>query len=331
MKVKKALVIGLGSIGVRHLNNLYKLGIKDLSAFRIRKLQPHLDLIPKDIKIFYDYQKALDNNPDIVVISNPTYLHIPYAIEAIKNGCHVYLEKPISNSLNRLDELIKFQNKQKSIVTIGCQLRFHTNLEEIKKWLDNGLLGEIIHVKVETGEYLPSWHPWEDYRKSYASQNKMGGGVVLTMIHDLDYLYWLFGKMKSVYAIGGHLTPLEIDAEDTALISLLTDSNIPIHLSLDYWQKPPIRILKIVGEKGIIFWDYYKGEAILMHDGKVVKESNINKKWERNDMFLSIMKNFIDAINNNDVIRSPLNEGIDTLKISLAILKSMGKNKVIKL
>ena len=325
----KALIIGLGSIGVRHLNNLYSLGVRDFSVFRKRMLAPPAEILADHIQIFDDYNKALADSPEIAVISNPTSLHLEYALKAVEAGCHIYIEKPVSHSLEGLDILRKTAKQKKTSIMVGCQLRFHPNLKDIKDWIHAKLLGKIYSVSVDMGEYLPGWHPWEDYKDSYAAKSSLGGGVVLTQIHDIDYLYWLFGSMESVYAIGGQLTPLKVDVEDTALISMKTVSGIPIYLRMDYWRKPPVRKMSIVGEHGEIHWNYYKGNAVLTRNGKIEKQSNIPEKWERNHMFQEIMHNFLNSIKTGAKVKVPLMDGVDVLKIALAAKKSINDTEII--
>lgn len=327
----KALVVGLGSIGTRHLNNLYRLGISSLSAFRRRGLSPPFEIIDKDVRIFKDYNKALGERPEIVVIANPTAYHVSLAIKALEIGSHVYIEKPLSHTLEGTERLIELADHKDCVVTVGCQLRFHPNIEAIKQWIQKKMIGRIFSVYVDTGEYLPSWHPWEDYQQSYAAQAKLGGGVVLTLIHELDYLYWLLGPMEEVYATGGHLTPLKIDVEDTALISLWSQRKVPIQLRMDYWRKPPVRKMHIVGEKGQIFWDYYSGQATVVQNGSVIKKSTLPENWERNNLFFAIMKNFLDAIQNRVSVRVSLTDGVEVLKIALAAKASLSQKEAIHL
>jgi len=317
-----ALVVGLGSIGCRHLRNLYTLGVRDLSAFRSRNLPLSGD-IPPDVKIFKDYQTALLKKPEVVVIANPSALHLPYAKQAVEAGCSVYLEKPISNSLEGVSVLEALAASQNVKVLVGCQFRFHTHLEKIKEWMEEKKWGHIFSVVVDTGEYLPDWHPWEDYRESYAARKKLGGGVLLTQIHDLDYLYWLFGPIEKVFAMGGQLTPLQLDVEDTALVSLLTQNQTPIQLRTDYWRKPPVKRLHAVCEKGEIFWDYHARSLKVLHDGKILEHFLLDESWERNQMFLASLKNFLNSVENKETPRVPLSEGIYVLKLALAIKESM--------
>ena len=321
----KALVIGLGSIGIRHLNNLHALGVSQLSALR-RRNSPLRGEIPGSVKLFSDYDEVLMNPPDIVVIANPTSMHLPYAKKALEAGCHVYLEKPVSHNLDGVDGLLELQAKQNSVVQVGCQLRCHPQLVKIKEWIDSGKLGAVYSVAADVGEYLPDWHPWEDYRTSYAARNDQGGGVILTMIHEIDYLYWIFGPMTVEHSMGGNLTPLEIDVEDTALITLRDNKGIPIHLRMDYWRRPSVRTLNIVAEKGEVSWDYHKGDLLLHSEGKLVEDIKISDDWDRNNLFLDMMTDFLDAVKGHRSVCSPLSDGIEVLKIAITAKERLNKN-----
>lgn len=320
-----ALIVGLGSIGCRHFNNLCELGVRKLAVFRSRNLPPPADLKTSEYETFSDYGQALDAGPDVVVIANPTAFHSVFAIKAVERGCGVYLEKPVSHELEGARKLMSLVQEKGVAVAVGCQFRFHPNLEDIKSWLDGGLLGRIKNVKAVSGEYLPNWHPWEDYRESYAARADLGGGVVLTQIHDMDYLFWLFGPMSDVRATGGHRSSLEIDVEDTADISMKTADGAEVSLSLDYLSDPPVKTLYIDGEQGSITWDYYAGRARLENDGELIRESVVSKDWERNDMFMSAMDEFLRAYREGTAPKIPLTEGVEVLKMALVAKESMLK------
>lgn len=323
----KALIVGLGSAGVRHLNNLHALGVEKFLVLRKRMADPPAAVAAQDVQVFERFDQAQALGPDIAVVANPTALHLESAQKVLDAGCHLYLEKPVSHTAGGLDSLARQAARTKRIVTVGCQLRFHPNLLAIKKWITERQLGKVFTATVDMGEYLPSWHPWEDYRTGYAARSDLGGGVVLTQIHDIDYLYWLFGPMACVHADGGRLTPLETDVEDTAMISLRSNAGVRIHLRMDYWRNPPVRKMNVVGEKGEIFWDYHKGEAVLIRGGEVRAQSKLSDAWERNTMFLDIMKDFLEAVRTGAEPAVPLSQGIDTLNIALAAKAAMAKNR----
>lgn len=324
----KCLIIGLGSIGCRHIRNLKKLGITNLSAFRsTNKSIPFK--IAKNVKIFRNFNLALKDKPDVAIICNPTSKHIEFALKALKKKCNLYIEKPISNNLRNVSKFVKLTYSVKKKIIVGCQFRYHPGLNLINYWIKKNKIGKIISVVCDVGEYLPLWHPWENYRKSYAAKKELGGGVILSLIHEIDYLYWFFGEISSVYTIGKKQTNLKINVEDSALISMITKSKIPIHLRMDYWRNKPKRSLNIVGEKGEINWDYYCKTATLHNNGKILYKQKLSKKWNKNQMFIDIMRDFINSIGKKISPKISVKESLNVLKIALAAKNSLKRNKLI--
>lgn len=329
MKNFSVLIIGYGSIGSRHAKNLLKLGINDICVFRTYKNISKYP-ISKKLKIFNNFKEALNyKRYNLIIISNPTSEHVRYALKCIKKKINLYIEKPLSNSLKNINKLKNLSIKYNTKIFIGCQLRFNPGLIFIKKIIEKKILGKVYSVSSDVGEYLPNWHPSENYKLSYASKKKLGGGVILTLIHEIDYLYWLFGQFKNVYAIGGKVTNLIINVEDTVVSSILTKKNIPIMLRMDYWRTPPSRTLNIVCEKGQLFWDFYKKEAkILYNNGKEIIKK-LPKNWNKNDMYLNTLRNYIMCIAQKKKSEIPLQDGVYALKVALSMKKSLKLNKKI--
>src|SRR5262249_33274153 len=208
------------SIGRRHFRNLIALGEKDIVLLRTRKAA-----LPDDELAGYpvetDLNEALKKHqPDAVIIANPTSLHLDAAIPAAQTGCAILLEKPVSHSLDRLDVLQNTAQKNGSQILIGFQFRYHPTLNKARELLQSNALGMVLTVHVHWGEYLPQWHPWEDYRQSYAARADLGGGVIVTLTHPFDYLRYFLGEVESLWSFNGHISPLEIDVEDVAEIGL---------------------------------------------------------------------------------------------------------------
>jgi len=269
---------------------------------------------------FYDtYEKALEQRFDAIIICNPTVYHLNFAIPAAKAGCHLYIEKPLSHSMDGVDELLLWVRRNRLKVTVGYQLRFHPNILAIQRWIESERIGELLAVHAEIGEYLPNWHPWEDYRDSYAARRELGGGVVLTQIHEIDYLLWLFGPLQVINAFGGNSGALEINVEDHAACLMLMGDRCPVFLQMDYLQNPPRRNLKIVGSHGVITWDYHQGSAQLWAHGQIADLSEVPADWERNDLFMGILKNFLNAVHTSEQCQATLEDGIRSLKVALDI------------
>ena len=187
------LIAGLGSVGRRHLRNLTALGQKDILLYRSgRSTLPDEELagFPTD----YDLKSALVHNPQAVIVSNPTALHLDVAIPAAEAGCDLFVEKPISHNMDRLDDLGKASAFGGGKMLVGFQFRFHPGLQQIKNILDENRIGKVLFVNSHWGEYLPGWHPKDDYRQGYSARSNLGGGVVLTLCHPIDYLRWFLGE-----------------------------------------------------------------------------------------------------------------------------------------
>ncbi|HSV43558.1 MAG TPA: Gfo/Idh/MocA family oxidoreductase, partial [Candidatus Bathyarchaeia archaeon] len=245
----KVLFVGLGSIGQRHLRNLRSVLGDRLEPMACRstdrdsvivdgKIQAGFSLSREyGLKNFHDLDTALRAKPEMVFVTNPSSLHMPVALKAAAAGCHLFLEKPISHHLDGVKELAEIVRRQKVTVMVGYQMRFHPGYQELRQLLRQGQYGKVIAANFSWGTYLPSHHPYEDYRRGYAARRDLGGGVVLGLIHDIDMICDLFGQPLEVEAQGGRLSSLEIDVEDTveAVMRFQGDAKeFPVNLFLSY-------------------------------------------------------------------------------------------------
>ena len=316
------LIAGLGSIGRRHLRNLLTLGQNNVLLLR-SKLSTLPDEELDGIPVEFDLQRALAFQPNAVIISNPTALHLDIAIPAAQAGCSLFLEKPISNTMERIPELESAVESGGGKIFVGFQFRFHPGLQKIKEILENSEIGRVLFARCEWGEYLPDWHPWEDFRKGYSARGDLGGGVVLTICHPIDYLHWLLGEVAQVNAFTGKLSNLEIEVEDTAEVILRFTSGALGSLHLDYIQQPAQHFLEITGTDGLIKWNYADGMVQLfrnsIHQWEVFP---LKTGFERNDLFLNEMRHFIKVIEDDVQPICSLQDGIFVQKIADAIYQS---------
>ena len=328
----KYLIAGLGSIGRRHMRNLIALGEKDIVLFRTRKAtMPDDELAGFPVET--DLQEALvKHKPDAVIVANPTALHLDIAIPAAEAGCAILLEKPISHSMKRLDVLQAAVKKSGSKVLVGFQFRFHPGLVRAKQLISDGEIGRIISAHVHFGEYLPAWHPWEDYRKGYAARADMGGGVVRTQCHALDYLPWLVGRVDSIWAFTAKLSDLEVDVEDTAKIGLRFQGGALGSLHLDYNQQPPAHHFEIIGTKGSLQWNLLDGATrIYRAEKKDWDVYRLSAGWERNVMFMEQMKHFIDVVRGEAQSSCSLEDGVRVMNLIAAVNESQNAGKLVSL
>ncbi len=326
----KVAVIGYGSIGKRHVENL--LSISNLKIIICTK-QKIKNPCKKKIVIVNSIRDCLEEKPDIGIICNNSNLHLTTAIKLAKSGVDIFIEKPLSNSLKDTKELLKIVKKKKIISQMGCQLRFHKCIKKIKESILKKQIGKILSVKVECGSFLPDWHPYEDYSKSYAARKELGGGVVLTCIHEIDYLYWFFGKASEVFSMTGKYSDLKIHADDLSAGIIKFKNNIIAELHLDYFQKPLFRSCKVIGTKGTIYWDS-DSNIVKLYDNNKNKSIKILKwtNYDRNSMYKEELIHFLNCVKKRKSTINPVQtDGINVLQIGLAIIKSSKVKKVIKL
>jgi predicted dehydrogenase len=328
----KFLIAGLGSIGRRHFRNLIALGEKDIVLLRTRKATlPDDELAGYSVET--DLQDALKKHkPAAVIVSNPTAFHLDVAIPAAETGCAILLEKPISHSMERLYQLENAVKKSGSKILVAFQFRFHPGMVRAKQLIKAGEIGRILSAHVHFGEYLPAWHPWEDYRNGYAARAELGGGVVLTQCHSLDYLPWLVGKVTSVWGFTGKLSDLEVNVEDTAKIGLRFEGGTLGSLHLDYNRQPPVHTFDIAGTKGTIKWDLTDGATrIYRPERKDWEMYPLAAEWERNVMFMEQMKHFLAIVRDEAKPSCTLEDGIRVQRLVEAVLESQRSGRVIDL
>jgi predicted dehydrogenase len=339
----KALIVGLGSIGQRHARNLRAiLGADvDLLTHRTRGLTRLLEEngVAREQESVADrlairecpsLDEALACEPDVAFVCNPTRFHIPLAQRLADAGCHLFLEKPISDSLDGVDDLARTVREKHLVAVVGCQLRFHPLLQRLHGLVRGGTIGRVVAARLAVGEFLPGWHPYEDYRTSYAARRDLGGGVILTLIHDLDYAYWLFGAPRRVFALGGRLGDLELDVEDTAsiLMDCGSDHPLPVHVQMDFLQPPPGRTCEILGSRGRITLDLATGTLRRYAEDGATAELLEVPGFARNDLFVAEMKHFLACVHGEQQPLVPLADGVATLRIALAARRSIESGSI---
>ena len=311
------LIAGLGSIGRRHFANLRALGFSNFVFFRTyQATQPDADT--SSWPSTPNLEEALSHKPTIAIVSNPSAKHLEVATAAAVAGCHLFIEKPLSHSLDHCQDLADVVRQKQLTTQIGCQFRFHPLLISLREQLRSSRLGEVLGARAEWGEYLPDWHPWEDHRQSYSARADLGGGVVLTLIHPLDYMYWLFGPVQDVQASIRSVPSLQTAAgDDWAEITLQFTSGVIGQVHLDYVQKPPVHRLCVWGERGRATWDYHAGTLCWEAADGPVELEHVPSGFERNTMFIDEMRHFLDAVEHRRTSNIPLEDGIAVLDIAL--------------
>lgn len=331
----KILFIGLGSAGQRHMRNLKRILGEQVQfiAYRVRKYSRTFDddlnvIEGQDVNKAYniieytDLDRALAEMPDMAFITNPNSMHMECALKVAKAGADIFLEKPVSISLRGTDELMSLIKEKGLILYVGYQMRLHPCIIKLKKDIEN--IGRIVCVDCQIGELISGMHKYEDYRQMNEAKKSTGGGVVLCQIHELDYLYWIFGMPKEVYSIGNKYSNLEIEVEDavTTICRYEKDGmEYPVIVHQDFLQTPPVRQCKVIGTGGQIEIDLIQNKYTIHSEDTVKEEKFVN--YKRNDMFVEEVKCFLKCVETREQEMLTLEDGLGSLKMALAIKESI--------
>lgn len=310
----KILFTGLGSIGERHLRLLQNYDDPmELHAYRSDGID---EAAFPDVVQHASLTDALAMDPDIAFITNPTSLHVETATVCAEAGCHLFIEKPLSHTLDGVDELIATVSNNGLLTYVACVLRFHPVLQRISTLLANDTIGEVYSFRVYSGSYLPDWRPEQDYRTSYSADPEMGGGVVMDLIHEIDYSYWLFGDLMTVRSWVGQVSSLDIESEDLAETIVETEAGVVGQIHLDYYRSDPRRTIEISGESGVI-----RGDLI---DNTVTIQTSSERNTEhydvdREELYKRQLDSFLSHIHRGEPCKNDLEEARRVLQIALDI------------
>jgi predicted dehydrogenase len=322
----KWMIAGFGSIGRRHLRNLRALGQKDILLYRTgRSTLPDAGAEIAGLTVETDLAAALAHRPDGVIVANPTALHLDVAIPAAAQGCHLLLEKPVAEGTARIADLRQAVKTGGGRVLVGFQFRFHPTLRKAAEFIAAAAIGKPLFARSSWGEYLPNWHPWEDYRQGYAARGDLGGGVLLTLCHPFDYLRMLLGEYEVVSALGGTLSDLDLPVEDLAEVGLRFRGGALGALHLDYLRQPPEHTLEINGTAGTLRWDNAGGGLSLFRAESGVWQSFPPPDgFERNHLFLDEMRHFVAVARGEEEPLCGLEDGIAALEAALRARALLG-------
>ncbi|HEX6463444.1 MAG TPA: Gfo/Idh/MocA family oxidoreductase [Vicinamibacterales bacterium] len=335
----RILIAGLGAIGQRHARNLRALLGRDLEllAFRQRRL-PFIvtERLERDdartveaelgVRAYVDLDEALAMRPNAVFVCTPSSQHLEIAQRAASAGCHLFIEKPLSHTLDGLDALRSTIASRGLVALLGCQWRYHPTVRWLRRTLDAGEFGRVARARIEYAEYLPDWHPYEDYRASYAAREALGGGVVLTQIHDYDLAWWLFGAPTVVTASGGHLSDLEIDVEDT-VEAQLNGGPTPVLIRQSFASRPPRRAITLETDRGSVTADLLAARVL---GGDGLPSPPWRAEYRRNDMFLDEARHFLACLSGAASPEVSLDDGIAVLRLAVAVKVSMRSGRPVE-
>ncbi len=271
MPISRVLIVGLGSIGKRHLR-LARVFLPN-ADIRILRHQVASEEPEYSNGCFFDLDEAIAFAPQIAIIASPAPFHVETAMALASVGVDLLIEKPLSDSLVGVTQLLETCEKQGAILLTGYNLRFLPSLNRFRDLLGEGVIGKVLSVRCEVGQYLPSWRPDNDYRQGVSARSDLGGGALLELSHELDYLRWIFGEVDWVKATLTRQSALEIDVEDSAHLTMgfspSADGRKLIGIvSLDFIRHDSTRLCTAIGEAGSLRWNGATGVVDLYEAGK---------------------------------------------------------------
>lgn len=297
--MERVLIVGHGSIGKRHL----RIARETLPNADIRVLrhQPHTDTPEFANGCFSSLAEACAFGPQAAVIANPAPFHLDVAGALADASAHLLIEKPLSHDTNGVQPLLQRMREKNLILQVGYSLRFLPSLAQFRERIHAGAIGRVLSVRCEIGQYLPSWRPDADYRQGVSARSELGGGVLLELSHELDYLRWIFGEVAWLNAWLGRQSVLEIDVEDTAHLTLgfVPDTSgraAVAALSLDFIRHDTTRMCTAIGEQGSLRWNGLTGEVEERRSSSAAWQSVFHHAQQRDDGYRAQWLRFLACV-----------------------------------
>jgi predicted dehydrogenase len=325
-----SLIVGSGSIARRHLANLRTLRPKNRIVVLRRQLSESGELLGAD-RVVNTIEEALRECPKIAIVANPAPFHIPVARILANAGCHLLIEKPVSDRLDGVAALIKTCELRRVTLMVGYNLRYYPSLQAMARMVAEGAIGQIQYVNAEIGQYLPDWRPNSDFRVGVTAQASLGGGALLELSHEIDIALWLGGGVASLTASLDRVSDLEIDTEDCADILINFISGARGHVHMDLLQRAPTRRCRVVGSDGTLEWDYFEDTLSLGRAGGKWQQIDVPRLNDRNDMYLNELADFFSCVEQGTVPLVPGSVGRDVLSVALAARESAKKKKTVEM
>lgn len=320
--VKRILIVGYGNIGKRHsdiIKGLYpEIAIAVLRQSECNSIE----------NCFVSIDEAIEFNPNMAIIANPSSLHIDIAMVLAKNSIHLLIEKPISNCTSNIQDLIDICVKKKVELKVAYNLRFLPCLQLFRNLIKQGKVGKVKTIQATVGQYLPDWRPKSDYRATVSAQKKLGGGVLLELSHEIDYIQWIFGKVKCVTAIVSRQSDLDIDVDDTASLLMEIDGpmenkSIIASLNMDFIRHDTTRNCYAIGDKGTLSWDGVNGMVQYCPVESNSFEVLYSNQMNRNYTYEQEIQAFIELIAGKDnTLQTSGVEGLRVVEVVEAARKS---------
>lgn len=293
--MSKVAVIGLGNIATRHRRNLKSLFPNvELLVMSASGRIPTEGISDSD-GIVTSIEALIEANVELVIVASPAPFHTQHSIPLIEAGIPTLIEKPVTTTCEDANAIKKAIAEHGTPVAVGYCLRYLPSAQNLKVLLDNKAIGTLYNAHIEIGQYLPDWRPSKDYRECVSANEKLGGGALFELSHELDYAQWLLGPLDLQHAILRLSDELDLKVEDMADILTLTESGAVASIHLDFLQRKAHRQCSFVGSEGRIDWDLIQNQLTLTTAAET-KVLYSEPEWDKNQMYLAMVTDFIQMI-----------------------------------
>jgi predicted dehydrogenase len=329
--INRLLIVGHGSIGQRHLR--IARGLLPNADIRVLRHQK-CESVPEYANGCIDFlDNALAFAPQAAVVASPSTFHMQTALPLAEAGVHLMVEKPLAASFDGVVPLLASSAANGSVLMTAYNLRFMPSLQVYRDKIQSGFIGNVLSVRCEIGQFLPSWRPDSDYRYGVSASCAMGGGALLELSHEIDYLRWIFGEVTWVKASLSRQSNLEIDVEDTVhlIMCFETDAksqNLIANLNMDLVRHDTTRQCLAIGELGSLRWNGLTGVVELFSAGGTEWEQVFEHKPQRDESYTAEWQHFLDCIRDGVTPLISGQDGLAALHIIEAARRSASTNDV---
>jgi predicted dehydrogenase len=314
-------------MGKRRIRNLQYLKAGEIIGFDLREDRRKEAEKKYGIKTFDEFNNAIRDQPDALIISTPPDSHVKYAMEAAKRQKHFFVEVSVVDL--GMNELIAECENRNIVAAPSCTMRFHPSIRKIKEIVDGKNIGDVLLFAYHSGQYLPDWHPWEDYRKFYVARKETGGAKEVVSF-ELVWLTWIFGHIDTISCFKGKLSKLDVDIDDFYQIIMKFKSGVSGHMLVDIISRVPDRSCKIFCEEGVILWNWGEGVKVYKTKDKQWKEypekvgTTVEGYTEKikEEPYIEEMNTFVKAIKREEKYPYTLEEDKAILDLLRAAEKS---------
>jgi predicted dehydrogenase len=328
--IERLLVVGYGSIGQRHLR--IARGLLPDADIRVLRHQKYESVPEFADGCMITLDEALAFAPQAAVIASPSTFHLQTALPLAEAGVHLLVEKPLAASFRGVAQLLASCGAHGTVLMPAYNLRFLPSLQTYRDKVQSGLIGKVLSVRCEIGQYLPSWRPGSDYRQAVSASRALGGGALLELSHEIDYLRWIFGDVVSVQASLSKQSNLEIDVEDTAHLILGFEAdaegrNLIANLNMDLVRHDTTRQCLAIGEHGSLLWNGVTGTVEHFPAACSAWQQVFAHMPQRDESYIAEWQHFIVCIRNGVKPLICGEDGLAALNIIEAARRSAAANE----